>query len=225
MDVYVGTSGWYYVWNEEKNLDWYIRHSSLNAVELNASFYRFPFKNQIAGWAKWGATLRWCVKVHRFITHQHKFNEAAREIWEKFRSLFTPLDPYTGYYLFQSPPLMNDAERLAGFFSGIPSQEKCALEIRNKGLIMDDTVCKKLQELVLLVSVDSPDVKNRIFSGDVMYLRMHGREDWYQHTYSREELAQTADMIKDIGPERVYVFFNNDHAMLKNARLMRDLLA
>ena len=49
MEVFVGTSGWSYGWNKGGNLDWYLRNSHLNAVELNASFYRFPNRNQIAG--------------------------------------------------------------------------------------------------------------------------------------------------------------------------------
>ena len=37
LRVYVGTSGWAYFWNPD-GLDWYVRNSGLNAVELNASF-------------------------------------------------------------------------------------------------------------------------------------------------------------------------------------------
>ncbi|MEM4913906.1 MAG: DUF72 domain-containing protein, partial [Desulfurococcaceae archaeon] len=69
MEVYVGTSGWLYDWNEGASLDWYVEESGLNAVELNASFYRFPFRNQVKGWSIKGSTLRWSVKVHRSITH------------------------------------------------------------------------------------------------------------------------------------------------------------
>jgi hypothetical protein len=50
------------------------RHAGLSAVELNASFYRFLFPNQIAGWARRGSTLRWCVKAHWLITHRHRLN-------------------------------------------------------------------------------------------------------------------------------------------------------
>ncbi len=52
MKFYVGTSGWAYKWNKGGNLEWYLENSGLNAVELNASFYRFPFPNQIKGWVK-----------------------------------------------------------------------------------------------------------------------------------------------------------------------------
>ncbi|MFP3209319.1 MAG: DUF72 domain-containing protein, partial [Nitrososphaeria archaeon] len=38
MEPYVGTSGWSYAWNPD-GLEWYVRNSGLNAVELNSSFY------------------------------------------------------------------------------------------------------------------------------------------------------------------------------------------
>jgi uncharacterized protein YecE (DUF72 family) len=46
MDVFVGTSGWYYDWNKKKNLDWFVQNSSLNTVELNASYYSFPSRTR-----------------------------------------------------------------------------------------------------------------------------------------------------------------------------------
>ena len=223
MEVFVGTSGWSYGWNRGGNLDWYLKNSRLNAVELNASFYRFPYKNQIAGWARKGAELRWCVKVHRFITHQHKFNETARGVWQRFLDLFSPLDPSIDYYLFQAPPSMTDIDRLLRFFDGLPLLEKCVLEIRNRNLISDDTICRKLQDCLPVVSVDSPDTKNRIFSSNLIYMRMHGREDWYRHDYMQEELEETAGLIRTTGAEKVYLFFNNDNSMLENAQRMMDL--
>jgi uncharacterized protein YecE (DUF72 family) len=62
------------------------------------------------------------------------------------------------------------------------------------------------------------------FPGEIIYLRMHGRGDWYSHDYSEEELREAAACIRDATPGKVYVFFNNDHAMLGNARRMREIL-
>ncbi|MQK95352.1 DUF72 domain-containing protein, partial [Escherichia coli] len=42
MDIFVGTSGWAYSWNIGGSLQWYSDNTDLNAIELNASFYRFP---------------------------------------------------------------------------------------------------------------------------------------------------------------------------------------
>ncbi|RLI98826.1 MAG: DUF72 domain-containing protein, partial [Candidatus Aenigmatarchaeota archaeon] len=70
MQVFVGTSGWAYGWNPN-GFDWYIKNSGLNSVELNASFYRFPFPNQVKSWARktkeFNPSLRWSIKVNRLI--------------------------------------------------------------------------------------------------------------------------------------------------------------
>lgn len=101
MKVFVGTSGWLYDWNEDGTLDWYVENSGLNAVELNASFYRFPFQNQVKSWKRKSKSLRWAIKVHRSITHLRKFGERAYDIWDKFKNLFNPLEDLIDFYLFQ----------------------------------------------------------------------------------------------------------------------------
>lgn len=224
MDVFVGTSGWYYDWNREKSLDWFIKNSGLNTVELNASFYRFPFPNQVKSWARKGSPLAWSIKVHRSVTHTRKFNLQAEEILTRFLDAFSPLDSLIGHYLFQAPPSFEDVDRVCGFSDRSGLGGRFALECRNKTLLGDDHRCRILQEHALLVSVDSPDFRNRIFSGDTIYLRMHGRTAWYRHNYTKEELAETAAIIRNISPDQVFVYFNNNHHMLENAQMMFELL-
>ena len=224
MEAFIGTSGWYYSWNEGGNLDWYLQNSHLNAVELNASFYRFPYPNQVNSWAKKGGSLRWSVKVHQSVTHRYRFSGGAFEVWERFRRLFTPLDPLIDFYLFQAHPGLRDTARMLDFAERTGLGERFALELRNRDLLGDEEACRDLQGKVLLVSVDSPDFPARIFPGDVIYLRLHGRTGWYSHDYSRGELREIASLVKGHHPSRVYAFFNNDHSMLGNARVMRDLL-
>jgi len=50
-------------------------------------------------------------------------------------------------------------------------------------------------------------------TGEVGYLRLHGRTRWYAYDYSQDELAeiaQTAFQIKKSGAQQVFIFFNND---------------
>jgi uncharacterized protein YecE (DUF72 family) len=104
MEVYVGTSGWSYSWNEGGDFTWFIENSGLNTVELNASYYLFPFPNQIKSWAERGSSIRWSIKVNRLVTHQFKFSDKGLNNWSKFKRLFEPLDEYVDFYLFQLPP-------------------------------------------------------------------------------------------------------------------------
>jgi len=224
MELYVGTSGWSYDWNRGRSLDWFVKNSGLTAVELNGSFYRFPSESTVAGWAEKGKTLRWSVKVHRGVTHNHNFDEVAFGIWKRFFGRFSPLDTSAEFYLFQAPPHYSDAERLAEFADDTEIGSRFALEIRNTVLLGDDETCRMLQSHGTLVSVDSPDFKERIFPGEIVYLRMHGRgEKWYSYQYSDEELRKILNRLDSVKPDKAYVFFNNDHAMLDNAQRLLDL--
>src|SRR3989337_1784880 len=103
MESFVSTSGWSYDWNEQETLDWYVAESGLNAIELNFSFYRSPTSRMAASWADRGRSLRWAVKVNRFITHIYRLDRRAIESWKKFREAFKLLEPNIDFYLFQLP--------------------------------------------------------------------------------------------------------------------------
>ncbi|MEM1528068.1 MAG: DUF72 domain-containing protein, partial [Sulfolobales archaeon] len=75
-----------------------------------------------------------------------------------------------------------------------------------------------------VVSIDSPIGTWIASSNDVVYIRLHGRTEWYSYEYSLEELKEIATRIAEVSPRRVYVFFNNDHWMLDNARTMLKIL-
>ena len=223
MKTFVGTSGWYYDWNKDKSLDWFVLNSGLNTVELNSSFYRFPFSNVVKGWAKKGGKLDWSIKANRIITHRYKFNEKAVGVWKRFREAFKHLDKLINFYLFQASPSFTDLDRILDFADKTNLGKRFAFEIRNKSWLENEELCKKLQEKMVLVSVDSPAFQNKIFPAKIIYLRMHGRTNWYQHNYSKEELKELVDKITKLKPERIYVYFNNNHNMLENARLMLKL--
>jgi uncharacterized protein YecE (DUF72 family) len=223
MKVFVGTSGWYYDWNKDKTLDWYISNSGLNAVELNASFYRFPFPNQVKSWAQKGSSLCWAVKVSRLITHQLRFSERAREIWLKFYDLFSIMNELIEFFLFQLPPSMTDKEkdRISGFIEKTGVVEKCALEPRHDSWFRSEVVDWAKSIGLTWVSVDAPVLSRDIIkTTDNVYLRMHGRTDWYEHNYSTNELKAIAKRMAAAKSKRAHIFFNNDHNMLKNAQNM-----
>ncbi len=227
MKFYVGTSGWAYAWNEKKRLDWYVANSNLNAIELNASFYRYPLSKSVLNWAEKGKNLRWAIKANRLFTHTYKFNHVAQERWSKFQEIFSPLDQMIDFYLFQLPPSSTPyaSPQIEQFVQATGLKSRFALEFRNQEWFSKEWVdwAKKLG--ITLVSVDALGLPRDIFNvGSVVYVRMHGKTAWYSHRYSRAELAEVAAKVLKTHPRKVYVFFNNDTAMLDNARLMQKLL-
>lgn len=220
MQLFVGTSGWAYEWNKGENFSWYKRNSGFNAVELNASFYRFPYPNMIKSWSKKGKGIHWSIKVNKSITHRHKFNEEAFEIWEKFFDAFKSMDENIDFYLFQLPPILtpNLATRIANFAQDTSLGKRFALEFRNKDWFKEKWYHWAVDNNITLVSVDCPELARKIFSvNQLIYLRMHGRSNWYKHDYSTDELKKVLKKIEQTNFKKVSVFFNN-HSMLSNGR-------
>ncbi len=224
---FIGTSGWSYSWNPD-GFDWYAENSGLNAVELNSSFYRFPFPSYVKHWAKKGKDLAWAVKVTRWITHRKKFNQCI-ELWNRFHLLFKPLEESIHYYLFQLPPSTTPKAipKIQEFFEKTKLIETglIALEPRNTEWFTQECFKWAKQNNITFVSVDAPKLpRNVIKTTKNVYLRFHGRTSWYSYDYSKEELREKAEQIKKTKPRNAYIFFNNDHAMLENARVMKRLL-
>ncbi len=226
--VFVGTSGWFYDWNPD-GLEWYVSSSGLNAVELNASFYRFPRPSTVRRWAGVGEGIRWAVKVHRGITHTRRLSRSALGLWERFEDLFSPLDGLIDFYLFQMPPSFSrtpESERRVGEFaaeSGL--RERMAVEFRHPSWFSEGVEEWARDLGITLVSVDAPELPRTVFNtSQRVYLRMHGRTWWYAHRYTLEELTEVARSLLALDAEAVYVFFNNDHDMLDNGRTMLALL-
>lgn len=227
MEILVGTTGWSnHLWNPN-GLPWYVEHSGLNAIELNMSFYHLPTAAQVEEWAEHGPCLLWSIKVPRTVTHFFRFNHVAMERFLEFRELFAPLDPHVGYYLFQLPPNAHPTLRdeIEQFFVASKLGSRFALELKNSKWFTESTVAWAKRLGITLVSADAPMVPRDIFCVDkTVYLRLHGRSDWFEHHYSRKELSSIAEKIKNSGAERVVAFLNNQTAQLKNARALRDVL-
>jgi len=225
MKCFIGTSGWLYGWNKGKSLDWYVGESGLNAIELNASFYRYPYPAYVMSWAKRGSNLAWVVKVNRLVTHVHRLNEKAYDYFKRFKDLFKPLEEHVHYYLLQLPPSFtkDSIQRIESFVKKFGSL-KLAFEFRRPEWFSDDIIKWGKKLGVLIVSVDAPNLPYKVMSKDIIYMRVHGRSAWYSHDYSDEELKEIAKRILEKKPKTVYAFFNNNHAMLKNARAFMRLL-
>lgn len=226
MKIYVGTSGWSYSWNPN-GFDWYVKNSKLNSVELNSSFYRYPFKTYVMSWAKKGKELRWAVKVNRLVTHVYKFSKKAYERWKSFKKLFEPLDKITDFYLFQIPPSTTpkSLDKIEKFIKKANLGERFALEVRNEEWFKKEYIrwAKKLG--ITWVSIDAPKFSREIYkTSKSIYLRMHGRTSWYSHNYSKSQLNEIAEKIKKKKARKCYVYFNNNHDMLKNAREFKKIL-
>lgn len=226
MEIFVGTSGWSNpIWNPS-GLSWYQKNSRLNAVELNMSFYQLPTEEQVKIWSHEGKALNWSIKVNRSITHFFRFNGIAREHFKAFLKLFSPLDPLVSHYLFQLPPNAHPSmrESIEEFYHFTELGPRFALEWRNPKWFVPEHIQWAQKLGMTVVSADSPSVPRDILNTNgTVYLRLHGRSDWFEHHYSRKELGNIVEHVKNTGCKRVYAFLNNDSSQLKNARALFNI--
>lgn len=221
MKLFIGTSGWMYPWNEGNSLKWYYEKTGLNAVELNMSFYRFPNRKQIIYWSKY--KLSWAVKVNRLITHVHKLNDRSVELLEKFLDLIEPLN--ADNILFQLPPSFTakNVDRVISIIKEFKLENKAVIEPRHQSWFNEEIYSIFRRYGITIVSIDSPIGVYIINTTGKLYLRMHGRTDWYMYDYSDAELREDVDKILEQNPNEIYVFFNNDLWMLENAKIMTNI--
>lgn len=189
-------------------------------------FYQLPSVEQVKIWAQEGKGLTWSVKVNRSITHFFRFNEVAWEQLLQFRDLFSPLDNAVAHYLFQLPPNAHPSmrESIENFFHRTKLGPRFALEWRNPKWFAPEHIEWAQNLGITVVSADSPAVPRDIINTNgIVYLRLHGRSDWFEHHYSRKELGHIAEAVIKTGCKRVIAFLNNDSSQLKNARALYNI--
>lgn len=225
--IYIGTSGWsydhwvglFYPEDLKKNewLPFYAKH--FNTVELNMSFYRFPFKNMLKGWKnKMPGNFKMTFKANRQITHRKKFYDVAN-VTEKFYNMTSTMENNVGCILFQTPPSFrcDDANfnTMLQFMDDLNQNYNNVIEFRHKSWWNEDV--KKLLKAhnAAFCTVSGlempPDV---MITADFGYFRFHGPEEPYASKYSEEQIDQWAESIKNEMEKHqlkeVYCYFNND---------------
>ncbi|MCX8014676.1 MAG: DUF72 domain-containing protein, partial [candidate division WOR-3 bacterium] len=149
------------------------------------------------------------------------------ELWDAFYQLFSPMHRIIDFFLFQLPPSFTPDQKkdLERFIKYTNLNEKFALEPRHNEWFTEKQIQWAKTNNITWVSIDAPKLPNTIAkTNDYVYLRMHGRESWYHYDYSQKELSDVVKRILATKPKFVYVFFNNNQAMLRNAQTLFKLM-
>ncbi len=234
--IYLGTSGWSYdhwvdtLYPEDlKKGDWLKFYSKkFNSVEVNASFYRLPFKNMVKGWVnKTPTDFLLTFKGSNLITHKKKLKD-SEDYLDKFYSRFKLLEGKKGAILWQLPPsLHRDDDLLENFLSNLSSDSDQVIEFRHKSWF-NQKIYDLLEKYGIGFCITScPEfTTDTIVTADFAYFRWHGVKDWYRYKYSKQELKNWAEKIKKLDVDRVYGYFNNDFQgnAPKNCQMLKEIL-
>ncbi|TFE68984.1 hypothetical protein A7Q09_06395 [Methylacidiphilum sp. Yel] len=221
IKYWVGTSGWNYLdWKgsfypedlpQSKWFEYYC--SQFEAVEVNATFYRFFPKSTYENWAKkTPPKFRFVLKVPRLISHLRLLNN-VNDLILRFCNDSGVLGEKIGLYLLQlSPKFPLEPERLQIALEAFPDPTKVAVEFRTKADIASLVAILKAKQAVYCVA-DSPLLKMQPeLTSSIGYLRLHGRKQWFSYLYNPEEIQEIvriAQKLVNKGAKEVYIFFNN----------------
>jgi uncharacterized protein YecE (DUF72 family) len=235
---WIGTSGWSYKhWQGRfypdgiKSNEWLEYYTQyFRTVEVNASFYRLPFKGMVSGWA--GRTppdFMFVFKGSRRVTHFQKLYNVKESI-ELLLKRLEPLKDKILCILWQLPPsLKQDLHLLEGFLAQLPSTYRYAMEFRHASWINDSSFHLLSKYKVAHCTVSAPGLPcNLTTTTDFAYIRFHGIQGWYNYNYSEEDLLWWRDEFLKIGERvnKVLAYFNNDFEAnaVRNGLRLQELL-
>ncbi len=218
---YVGCSGWSYQdWvgkfypADLKPGEWlayYAQH--LNAVEVNMTFYRFPFKNMVKGWHnRTPKDFLFTLKANRLITHVKKLKDTD-ELLASFYSLADLLREKLACILFQMPPSLTKEKHmktLEKFLKTLSPDHKNVIEFRHKSWFCQEVYDLLSAHAAVFCVLSAPRLPSEaVATGKVAYVRFHGADRWYNYEYSQAELKKWAGQMKKLKLD-TFAYFNND---------------
>jgi uncharacterized protein YecE (DUF72 family) len=235
-EIRIGTSGWYYDhWSgrfypadlpKSKWFEYYAQY--FDTVEINNTFYHLPKEQTLQRWHTIAPkNFLYAVKANRYITHIKKLKDAAGPL-ERFLDIAGLLKSRLGPILYQLPPsLQKDLDLLEDFIKLLPKRKTAVFEFRHESWYSDDTYNLLDKTGVGFCIHDMPGKESpRIVTGGVIYVRFHGTTGRYSGSYSKSQLQNWANWLKDQAKNvrSIYVYFNNDaqaHA-IKNAKQLKE---
>jgi uncharacterized protein YecE (DUF72 family) len=214
VSLYVGTSGWdYSEWRghfypaelpRARFLEHYSR--TLNACELNATFYGRQTEKSVARWASSTPEhFRFCAKAHMRITYAKRLipDSDARAFINEFVTTLAGLGDKLAVILLQFPPFRErDDPAFKEFLEALPSNYRYAFEFRHASWNAPE-INKMLEEADAGVCFadESPDPPERLPDGPFAYVRLRSTN------YTDRQRSGWSRLLQEEGRERdVFVF-------------------
>lgn len=237
-EIYIGCSGFYYrdwkgLFYPEKlpQKEWLPYYAQFfNTVEINATFYRFPKESMFQRWHEiTPPEFKFTLKGSRFVTHLKKLRSVEESI-ERFYDVSTVLQDKLASILWQLPPnLKRNDELLENFCKQLSSYVPQIIEFRNMTWFDEGVfdILRKYNIGYCIISAPGDLPESLHLTAPFTYVRFHGKEDWYNYRYSKEELQVWADKISHLDIEKAFIYFNNDwHAnAVTNGQEIMEMLS
>jgi uncharacterized protein YecE (DUF72 family) len=224
----------------------------INIVEINSTFYRPATPGLVLSWLRkveGHPDFLFSVKLHQIFTHERK-DFSQREVDDfktglellRLRNRLAALLVQFPWSFAATPANTDYLVRLFSLFAGYP----LALEVRRSSWDTPGFYDLLREYGVAFCNVDQPVFRDSIkpsavsTNPDFAYVRLHGRnyENWfredagrddrYDYLYTKDELAEWIQRIKDLGTRsgKVYVITNNHYRgqAMANALQIKNMI-
>ena len=234
---FIGCSGWFYwKWRgtfypaDLPTSEWFKYYARrFDTVEINASFYSWPTQAGVKAWlrAAAGKQFVYTVKVCELITHVKRF-VGTKNLVRDFGVIADLLQDRMGCFLYQFPPSYHySPARLKSILAQLDHSRRNVVEFRHASWWREKVFDAFRETGTAFCSVSAPRLPDELVkTADDIYIRLHGKERWYRHDYTKAELTEWRDRIEASGAKRAWIYFDNDFGGYgpKNARTLRKLL-
>src|SRR5690606_25455845 len=232
LEVYVGCAKWnrqdlrgFYPRGTKDELSYYA--TQFNCIELNATFYNSPDKQQVETWkSKTPPDFKFFPKVPQSVSHFGRLLNVDEKM-TAFCDAIALFEDQLGVSLLQMHDNYKpkDFDRLATFVKKFAKAVPLAVEVRNAEWFANDEVAQRLytllrQEQVTNVLVDAlgrRDMLHMRLSTPTAFVRYVG----HNHPTDQPRLVEWVERIKewrDAGLQSLY-FFVHQHVELESPML------
>jgi uncharacterized protein YecE (DUF72 family) len=233
----IGCSGFYYKhWKgvfypeDLPQRNWFPFYCQyFNTLELNNTFYSFPKASSLQKWYDESPEhFVFTVKAHRVITHYKKFNNVIDRVNELYDVTGHVLKEKLGPVLFQLPPNFHYSdEHLQKMISNLDPAFTNVVEMRHESWWKPEVYQELAKYGITYCGMSHPTLPaNVVANTETLYYRMHGNQQLYASAYSREELLQLRDKVKETNVKQAFIYFNNDigASAIFNAKELKELV-
>lgn len=223
FEVYVGCAKWnksdlkgFYPRGTKDELTYYSRQ--FNSIELNATFYNSPDKNQVVQWKeKTPGDFKFFPKIPQSVSHYRRLND-VKTLTEEFVDSVSMFEEKLGMVFLQmidnfKPKFI---DRIESFAQDFPKGVPLAIEVRNedwfKGETFDDFYGILVKNNITNIIVDAAarrDMLHMRLSNDAAFIRYVGAN--HKSDYTRlEDWVKRIKVWRSQGLQKLYFFIHQN---------------
>lgn len=224
FEVYIGCAKWnktdlkgFYPKGTKDELEYYAKQ--FNSIELNATYYNTPSKDQIVKWKeKTTPNFKFFPKITQSISHYSRLLNTDEKVMA-FTDAVTMLEEKLGMIFLQMHENFKpkDFDRLAHFLQSFPKGFPLAVEVRNEEWFADQTIfnnyCQLLEQTnktnIIVDTAGRRDMLHMRLTSTVAFVRYVSAND----DSDEKRLNDWLDIIEDWranGLQQLYFFIHQN---------------